>query len=81
MKSGYFNSDRSCNLKIWDSIMKLFEQVTGQSPEFTLTRTATTVDVFFNYDLSGWYDEEAGFFVYSGEAIINVGDVDRMVYQ
>ncbi|MCR6500943.1 calcium-binding protein [Shinella sp. CPCC 101442] len=61
--------------------MKLFEQVTGQSPEFTLTRTATTVEVFFNYDLSGWYDEEAGFYVYSGEAIINVGDVDRMVYQ
>lgn len=61
--------------------MKLFEQVTGQSAEFILTRTATTVDVFFNYDLSGWYDEEAGFFVYSGEAIINVGDVDRMVSQ
>jgi Ca2+-binding RTX toxin-like protein len=61
--------------------MKLFDQVTGQSPEFTLTRSGTSVDVMLNYDLWGWYDEEAGFYVFEGEALINVGDHYDAAYQ
>ncbi|MCT7666329.1 calcium-binding protein [Shinella kummerowiae] len=61
--------------------MKLFDQVKGQSPEFTLTRNGTVVEVLLNYDLSGWYDEEAGFYVYEGEALISVGDTYNSVYQ
>jgi Ca2+-binding RTX toxin-like protein len=61
--------------------MKLFDQVTGQSPEFILTRNGASVEVLFNYDLSGWYDEDAGFYVFEGEAIIDVGDVAKSVYQ
>ena len=61
--------------------MKLFDQITGQYPDFTLTRNGSSVNVLFNYGLSGWYDDEAGYYVYEGEALINVGDVDNMVYQ
>lgn len=54
--------------------MKLFDQVTGQSPEFELTRSGTTVAVSLHYDLWGWDDEEAGFIVYEGEAFAGIGD-------
>ncbi|MEG4416941.1 hypothetical protein Q5692_40160, partial [Microcoleus sp. C2C3] len=61
--------------------MKLFDQVTGQSPEFELTRSGATVAVSLHYDLWGWDDEEAGFVVYEGEAYASIGDAYGSAYQ
>lgn len=61
--------------------MKLFDQVTGKSPEFALTRSGTTVAVSLHYDLWGWEDEEAGFTVFEGEAFAGIGDSYGSAYQ
>ncbi len=54
--------------------MKLFDQVTGITPEFVLTRNGAGVDVWFHYDLWGWENEEEGFYVFEGSASVSVGD-------
>jgi Ca2+-binding RTX toxin-like protein len=48
-------------------------QVSGVSPDFDLTRIGYTVRVDFYYGLSGFFDEEAGFYRFNGDASSSIG--------
>ncbi|MGQ3278542.1 MAG: calcium-binding protein, partial [Shinella sp.] len=60
--------------------MKIFDEVTGVSPEFIVTRNGNAVDVSFYYGLAGYEDEEAGFIVFEGEANVYVGSYGDSMY-
>ena len=61
--------------------MLVSDFVSGVSPEFTLTRSGNQVTATFYYGLTGYYDEDLGYYLWDGDIYANIGVYENYFYQ
>jgi Ca2+-binding RTX toxin-like protein len=61
--------------------MLVSDFVSGVTPEFTLTRSGDQVTATLYYGLTGYYDEELGYYLWDGDIYANIGVYENYFYQ
>ncbi|MDQ6432694.1 calcium-binding protein [Mesorhizobium sp. LHD-90] len=61
--------------------MLISDFVSGISPEFTLTRSGNQVTATFHYGLTGYYDEDLGYYLWNGDIYSSIGIYENYFYQ
>ncbi|WP_442581881.1 hypothetical protein ACSBOB_07855 [Mesorhizobium sp. ASY16-5R] len=61
--------------------MLVSEFVSGVSAEFTLTRSGNQVTATLYYGLTGYYDEDLGYYLWDGQIYGNIGIYENYFYQ
>jgi serralysin len=61
--------------------MQVSKYISGISPDFTLTRDGNEVTATFFYGLTGYYDEDLGYYLWDGELGAEIGAFANYLHQ